>query len=157
MAKPKIDKRISEIEQLLFGENSIAGSRHERVADDVHELIEKRISGNRLVEAAYAMFSRRGPALKEVEAYKFLNDAEAHDDDLQNEVRTKFEKRFAALQKLLSKEFGDPVKEGAQHRDIPRNTEKFALWKVKGKRKQLFLGMCHEDRELPFELIIGTC
>lgn len=118
---------------------------------------KKLVPGNRIVALAKSLFSQRGTKMEDVEVYEFLDDEAAHDDALQQEVCCKFERRFASLKKLLSDEFGPPALAGHSHRDIHVNTALFAMWEVPRKTKRLFLGMSHEDRELPYVIVLGTC
>lgn len=86
----------------------------------------------------------------------FVNDREAHDDDLQESLERTFLARMAAHEKALGGRFGPPVSAGAdEHPDVPVNgVVRHALWRV-GK-KSLFLVVSHEDRELPWVLELGV-
>jgi hypothetical protein len=95
-------------------------------------------------------------ALEDVQVHQFEDDRAAHDDDLQTRVENQFNADFNRLQAQLVQEFGAPSRTGTVDDDlIPLGgVFLFAVWEVQGK--QLFAAAAHEDRELPYLLVLGT-
>jgi hypothetical protein len=96
--------------------------------------------------------------LEELKVYKFPldDDGPAQDDELQEKLTTEFESAFKSAKAELAKTFGKPVRTGVDdHENIPLNgVFRFAIWQVQAKL--LWLAAAHEDRELPYVLILGT-
>lgn len=93
---------------------------------------------------------------REVQVHTFQNDEAAHDDDIQEGIRREFITAFTNILAELTAEFGEPSRSGDQHDGpIPLNgVFRFAFWSVGGN--ELYLATAHEDRELPYLLILGT-
>ena len=89
--------------------------------------------------------------------HDFLNDLEAHDDELTERLYQVFSTALEHVRSDLDLNYGLPTQVGTDERPpfIPLNgVFRFAVWDV-GNR-QLFLAAAHEDRGVPILLILGT-
>jgi len=108
------------------------------------------------IQLAQSLLQSNDDTLEEIRMHEFDSDESAHDDALQERLLTEFEADFAKLQAELESRFGRPTEIGEQdHEEIPlAGVFRFATWEVSDKL--LFAAATHEDRELPFLLLIGT-
>jgi hypothetical protein len=93
---------------------------------------------------------------KELLMYTFPDDEAAHQDDLQKRVRREFTAAFDATVTELTTEFGQPSRSGDRNDGlIPLGgVFRFAVWAAGGR--ELYAAAAHEDRELPYLLVLGT-
>jgi hypothetical protein len=113
-------------------------------------------AGRDVVATARKLLRARKAVWEELEHEGFQNDRAAHDDDLHEQLRRKFIRRLKAIQKRLAAQFGSPVETGADDQSrVPLNgVFRYAIWNVSAR--QLFLAAHHEDRELPYAIVLGT-
>jgi hypothetical protein len=109
-----------------------------------------------VVASAQKLAKGRKPALQELEIVQFRDDRGAHDDALHNRLRREFAQRLKSLQKEMSMTFGPPDETGTDdHEAIPLNgVFQYAIWRTGNQR--LFVAAAHEDRELPYLIMLGT-
>lgn len=84
-------------------------------------------------------------------------DEDAHDDELQNRLEVDFERRWKEATVHLEQTFG-PAEIGiseAETEFVPLNGVGGAASWVVNKRR-LFTAYSHEDRELPWVLVVGA-
>jgi ABC-type uncharacterized transport system substrate-binding protein len=89
--------------------------------------------------------------------YQFEDDAEAHDDDLQERIEMEFEKEWKRATTEIAREFGAAtiVVDYEDTRYVPLNGVGGASsWLIGNKR--LYVSYAHEDRELPYYLVVGV-
>jgi hypothetical protein len=112
-----------------------------------------RISAIRL---AHELLASDEDTLESVRVYQFEDDVAAHDEKLQRRLTKQFEAAFEQSAAELVGTFGRPQREGADDDDIiPLNgVFRFAVWDVEGRA--LYLAASHEDRELPYLLMVGV-
>jgi hypothetical protein len=105
---------------------------------------------------AHDLLGRAKASLEDLEIHQFRDDAEAHDDEALQRLRTDFEAKFERAQSELSASYGPPVRTGDDYdEDIPLNgVGRFAIWEVESRL--LYLAFAHEDRGLPILLMLGT-
>lgn len=116
---------------------------------------KKTAAGKKVVETARKLLTGKKTAVKELESESFNSDEAAHDDALQSRLLQKFTKRFEAHRKELAQEFGHPTKSGDERSDGDVNgVFRYAIWKI--NQRQLVLSAGHEDRELPYVLVLAT-
>ena len=88
---------------------------------------------------------------------QFVDDVEAHNDQIQDQLEREFEEAFEIASSILSAEFGHgSASSEDEEDDFVQLSGVFSLttWDVAGK--QLFLAAAHEDRETPFFLVVGV-
>jgi hypothetical protein len=93
---------------------------------------------------------------EEIDCREFYDDEEAHDDQLQESLEGMFLKNCAKYEKAITQKYGAPAMEGTtEHCDLPLNgVLRYFIWSI--KEKMLYLAVCHEDRELPWVVCLGT-
>jgi hypothetical protein len=113
-------------------------------------------AGRDVVATARKLLRARKAACEELEHEGFRNDRAAHDDSLHEQLRRKFVRRLKAFEKKLAAQFGSPAETGAddQGRVTLNGVFRYAIWNVSAR--QLFLAAHHEDRELPYAIVLGT-
>lgn len=93
-----------------------------------------------------------------IRVYQFVDFLTPHDDVLQDRIAGEFAAAFEVAKRELAGAFGNPAQVGerpAKAIPIPLNgVFRFAVWEIEDRR--LFLAAAHEDRELPFLLMIGA-
>jgi hypothetical protein len=94
-------------------------------------------------------------SLKELLVYSFRDDVEAYDDELQARVERDFVAAFDTAVADLTTEFGEPTRRGsADDSPIPLcGVFRFAVWAAEGH--EWYLAAAHEDREMPYLLLVG--
>lgn len=117
---------------------------------------KKTAAGKKVIETAHKLLAAKKPSVKELEAESFNDDTAAHDDDLQTRLSQKFIKRFEAYRKELTRAFGNPVETGEEPSDggTVRGVFAYAVWKREQRRLVLPAG--HEDRELPYAIVLAA-
>jgi hypothetical protein len=87
---------------------------------------------------------------------QFANEEAAHDDALQGRLQHDFAAAFEVARLELIAAFGPPARVGAtEERVVPLGGAlRTAVWWVDDRH--LWLAAAHEDRELPFHLLLGT-
>jgi hypothetical protein len=92
----------------------------------------------------------------ELWVHPFASDEAAHDDAMQAQLERDFAAAFEAARSELAADFGPPLRFGEAAEDaVPLNgVFCAAVWSA-GDR-QLWLAAAHEDREMPFLLLMGT-
>ena len=97
-----------------------------------------------------------GRGLEVLRIHQFEDDITAHDDELQATLERDFNEACIHVQAELAQEFGNPSRGGTEVTGvIPWNgIFRFAIWETEGK--VLYLCAAHEDRELPYLLLLGT-
>jgi hypothetical protein len=117
---------------------------------------EKSKAGQDCIAAARRLLRGKKNACEEIEERTFSHDKEAHDDELQERLEQSFAKKLKSFRKKLSTVFQEPTETGTDnHCDIPLNgILEYAIWKVSGK--SLYLATVHEDRELPWLIVLGV-
>lgn len=105
---------------------------------------------------AHKLLAEKAESLEELRIYVFEDDAAAHDDELQEQLETEFAGHFDLAKQELTASFGTPLRIGNGDSEwIPLNgVFRFAVWQIAGKF--LWCTAAHEDRELPFLLMLGT-
>lgn len=108
------------------------------------------------LEIARRLLESPVAGLEEVRAYEFDDDEEAHDDERQEQLETEFSNAFNELVASVTSEFGHPTRTGQEDDDlIPlAGVFEFAIWQFADR--VLFAAATHEDRELPYLLVLGT-
>lgn len=117
---------------------------------------KKTAAGKKVIETARKLLAAKKPSAKELEAESFNNDTAAHDDDLQTRLNQKFIKRFEAYRKELTTEFGSPAETGNVRSDENSVNGVFAYAVWKRDQRRLVLSACHEDRELPYAIVLAA-
>lgn len=108
------------------------------------------------VSKAVKLLAKPEPAFVELRLFEFEDDADAHDEGLIEERYAEFTESFNKAVVSLTKKFGPPVR-GARGEqvDIPHcGIMQYSLWDVEDRG--LYVAWCHEDRELPIMLVLGT-
>jgi hypothetical protein len=109
------------------------------------------------IELARKCLSATGKELEALLIYQFEDDVAAHDDELQDHLKVEFEEEWKRATAEIAREFG-----AATIATLYDETEYVPLngvweassWQI-GKRR-LFVAYAHEDRELPYLLVVGT-
>ena len=89
--------------------------------------------------------------------YQFKDDVAAHDDELQHHLKVEFEEAWERATAEIAREFGTATIAilWDETEYVPLNGVYGASsWQI-GK-KRLFVAYAHEDRELPYLLVVGT-
>ena len=94
--------------------------------------------------------------MEELRVRTFEDDAEAHDDELTEQLYDEFSAEFDRVVAALAKKYGPPERTGKKdHKLIPLNgVFRFAIWSIDGQ--QLYVAAAHEDTGVPIILMIGT-
>jgi hypothetical protein len=112
-----------------------------------------------VVQAAKRLLSLPAGESDDLRIHSFPDDEQAHDDDLQQQIADEFIRDFQTALVDLRQVYGDPETAGDEDEEIAEliplcGIFRYAMWTV--KRRRLFLAAAHEDRELPFLLMLGT-
>lgn len=118
--------------------------------------LTKKIPLNQIVSIGKKLLSQKKDRIELIEEWTFLSDTEAHDNQLQDRIRSSFAKKTMTCAKRLVKNFGEPTQTGkTENKDFPCNgVFQFAIWRF--EKRVLYLGAIQEDCELPIQLVIGT-
>jgi hypothetical protein len=109
------------------------------------------------VGLALKCLAAEGKQLELLLIYQFKDDAEAHDDELQRRLEVEFEKEWKRATTEIACEFGAATiaVDYNDTRYVPLNgVGGVSSWLVGDKR--LYVCYAHEDRELPYLLVVGV-
>jgi hypothetical protein len=108
------------------------------------------------VTLARELLRQGDETLEELLIHEIRDDEEAHDDAAQDRLERDFVAAFDEALRRLRSAFGEPLRLGDEDDDvIPLcGVFRWAVWEPGGKT--LFLAAAHEDREVPYLLMLGT-
>ena len=109
------------------------------------------------IDLARKCLSATDKQLEALLIYQFKDDVAAHDDELQDHLQSEFEEEWKRATAEIAREFGAATIATSYDatKYVPLNGVGGASsWQI-GKRR-LFVAYAHEDRELPYLLIVGT-
>jgi hypothetical protein len=107
------------------------------------------------VSAARGLIDSRLESFAELWIREFKDDVEAHDDKLQEQLERDFIAAFVESVEDLTDEYGPPARLGEEGDDSVQigGVFRFAIWRIRDN--ELWLAAAHEDRELPYVLLMG--
>src|SRR5262249_9613666 len=109
------------------------------------------------IDLARKCLSATDKQLEPLMIYQFKDDVAAHDDELQYHLQVEFKEAWKRARAEIAREFGTATIATLYDETdyVPLNGVYGASsWQI-GK-KRLFVAYAHEDRELPYLLIVGT-
>ena len=107
------------------------------------------------VAAAKGLVDSRVESLAELWIREFEDDVEAHDDALQERLEREFIVAFDEAASELTAEYGPPARVSQEDEQVVPmgGTFRSAVWWIRDN--ELWLAAAHEDREVPFVLLMG--
>lgn len=108
-----------------------------------------------LLAKADALLLSESDQFEVIDYRGFLNDEEAHSDRIQNLRAIEFRERFDMYRAALVSRYGPPDQTGSDvlcHIPICGILHQ-GIWTA--GTKSLYLALSHEDRELPFVILLG--
>jgi hypothetical protein len=109
------------------------------------------------IELARKCLSEPEEQLEALLIYQFKDDVDAHDDELQDHLKVEFKGEWKRATAEIALEFGEATIANTYFETeyVPLNgVYSASSWQI-GK-KRLFVAYAHEDRELPYLLVVGT-
>lgn len=120
-------------------------------------MYSKAEGGATALELARACLAKPGQPMELLLMYSFEGDVDAHDDDLQDRLEISFKNEWSSCVAVIEKEYG-PASIGTtcDRTDfVPLNgVGGVASWRIAGRR--LWVAYAHEDREIPWLLMVGV-
>jgi hypothetical protein len=115
-----------------------------------------RYPADSIPEVARALLRERRSSLIDLKVRVFKNDVEAHDDEIQTRLRGEFVAECERAIAALIVEFGIPFFNGYDDNDLVPlgGVIRVAVWEH--DQQFLYVAAAHEDRELPYVLMLGT-
>lgn len=119
----------------------------------MYEYIENK---NKALELARQCLSAVAGTMEPLYLFNFEDDAEAHDDSLQERVAAEFDEAWLGVVEELNRTFGPATTaETEEEADwVPLCGVGGAAW-WETKQGRLWVAYAHEDRETPYLLMVG--
>ena len=132
---------------------------HERKLDSLKTVSSRhkqQIPSDKIVPVAKSQLRSANDTAEIVERWSFLDQLEAKSPPFRDKVYDRAKRRAAAIEKLVSAEFGVPTETGTSDcESIPaQDVFRYAIWK-KGKRL-LYLCCSHFDQLTDVTIVLGT-
>lgn len=118
--------------------------------------VTKPKSGKAVLAMAENLLKQRKSRHEVIDCREFFSDVEAHDDELQTSLEENFLANFQKYERSVTGRYGSPGTNGNNdHPGIPHcGVLRYAIWTIDGQ--SLYLALTHEDRELPFLIVMGV-
>lgn len=105
-------------------------------------------------DLAEGMLTQSDSTFEVLKIYQFQNDVDAHNDKLQADLEIEFNREFENIFTQLQSRFADPTSIDLPSVDLPVGGFRNAVWLI--GEKVLSLVAYHEDREVPFVLLLSV-
>ena len=113
---------------------------------------------SRVLELARSCLEDDGESQEPLLIYSFEDDVRAHNDELQESLGVEFGQYWRSVTEKLDKSFGKSLSEDGVEETfwVPMcGVGGVSSWDTDQGR--LWVGYSHEDRELPYLLMVGKC